>query len=47
VEILAFVVASAASMLEDELEIEFELVLRAPSRASTLEDELERLRLEV
>jgi len=47
VDILVLTVVSAASTLEDELEIEFELVLRAPSRASTLEDELERLRLEV
>ena len=31
------------STLEDELEIEFELVLMAPRAVSTLEDESERL----
>ena len=40
-------VASTASALEDELEIEFELTLIAKRAASTLDDELDRLRLEV
>ena len=40
-------VARAASTLEEELERELELVLRAVSVASTLEDELLRLKLEV
>lgn len=40
-------VESAASTLDDEFESEFELVLRAVSVASRLEEELERLRLEV
>ena len=37
----------AASTLEEELEIEFELVFTAVRAASTLEDELLRLKLEV
>ena len=40
-------VVRAASTLEEELEIEFELVLTAVRAASTLEDELLRLKLEV
>ncbi len=38
---------SAASTLDDDEEIESELVLIAASAASTLEDELLRLKLEV
>jgi hypothetical protein len=44
---LAFTTVSAESTLAEELEIEFELVLIAVRAISTLEDELERLRLEV
>lgn len=40
-------VASAASTLADDEEIDKELVLIADSAASTLDEELERLRLEV
>jgi len=47
VEIPALRVLRAASMLDDEEEIESELVLRAVRAASTLEDELLRLKLEV
>jgi hypothetical protein len=36
----------AVSMLDEELEMELELVLRVVSAASTLEDELERLKLD-
>lgn len=35
------------STLEEEFEMELELVLRAARVASTLDEELERLRLEV
>jgi hypothetical protein len=42
-----FTVVSAASTLADEDDIESELVLTAASAASTLEEELLRLRLEV
>lgn len=42
-----FTVASAPSILEDEDERLSELVLRAVRIASTLEDEFERLMLEV
>jgi hypothetical protein len=44
---LVFSVLSAASTLADEDEIDRELVLIAISAASTLEDELLRLALEV
>jgi hypothetical protein len=44
---LAFTTVSAASTLAEELEIELELVLMAVSAASTLDDEFERLRLEI
>ena len=40
-------VVRAASTLEEELEIEFELVFTVVRAASTLEDELLRLKLEV
>ena len=40
-------VVRAASTLEEEFEIEFELVFTAVRAASTLDDELLRLRLEV
>ena len=40
--IAAFWVASAASMLDEELDIELELTLIALRTASVLEDELER-----
>ena len=40
-------VARATSTLDEELEREFEVVLIAVSAASTLNDELLRLRLEV
>ena len=43
----AFVAASAASTLEEELDTEFELVFIAVSAASTLEDEFESDKLEV
>jgi hypothetical protein len=43
---LAFAAVSAASTLCDDDEILFELVLIAPSKASILDEELERLRLE-
>ena len=42
-----FTPAIAVSILADEFEIELELTLIAVRAASTLEDELERLRLEV
>lgn len=44
---LALVTARAASTLCEEDEILLELVLMAPRATSTLDDELERLRLEV
>ncbi len=44
---LALRVPSAASALDDELEMEFELTLIAARAASRLEDEFERLRLDV
>lgn len=44
---LALTAVSAASMLDDELEIELELVLTAVRAVSTLEDEFERLSEEV
>ncbi len=44
--ILAFITLRAASILSDEEDILFELVLIAPRARSTLEDEFERLRLE-
>ncbi len=47
VEMFVFVVAKAVSMLEEEDERLSELLLRAPRAASTLDDEFERLRLEV
>jgi hypothetical protein len=40
-------VLSAASTLDDEIERELELLLRAVRVASTLADELLRIRLEV
>jgi hypothetical protein len=43
----AFVAASAASTLEEELDTEFELVFIAVSAASTLDEELARDKLEV
>ena len=46
VETRAFAVPNAASTLDDELEIEFELTLIAVSAASRLDDEFERLREE-
>lgn len=42
-----FTPAIAASMLDDELEMELELTLIAARAASTLDDEFERLKLEV
>lgn len=45
--IAAFAVASAASTLEDEFEIELELTLIAFSAASTLEEDCENQTLEV
>ena len=45
--IAAFRVASAASMLDDELDIELELTLIAFRAVSVLEDELERYVLAV
>ena len=45
--IRVLVVVSAASTLDEELEIELELVLTVVRAASTLEDELLKLRLEV
>jgi hypothetical protein len=47
VEMLAFVAVKAASMLEDEDDRLNELVLRAASVPSTLEEEFDRLRLEI
>ena len=47
VVIAAFTALRAASTLEEEFEIEFELTFIAASAASTLDDELDRLRLEV
>ena len=47
VDILAFTELSEASTLDDEVDKLFELVLRAPRSASTLEELLERLRLEI
>lgn len=44
---LAFTELSELSTLEDELESWFELVLIAERRLSTLDEELERLKLEV
>lgn len=44
---LAFTTVSAASTLAEELEIELELVLIATRAASMLEEELERLVLDV
>lgn len=40
---LALTAVRTASTLEEDLEIEFELVLMAPRAASTLEDEFEML----
>ena len=42
-----FAVLSAASTLDEELEMEFELVLTTVRAASTLDEELLRLKLEV
>lgn len=44
---LVFVTVRAASTLCEDDEMLLELVLIAPSAPSTLDDELERLRLEV
>ncbi len=46
VDMLAFTELREVSTLEDEVERLFELVLSAPSRASMLDELLERLRLE-
>jgi len=46
VEIEALVMLSAVSTLLDELEIEFEEVLRIERALSTLDEEFERLKLE-
>lgn len=43
----AFTAANAASTLDDELDIEFELVLIPERAKSVLEDDSERRRLEV
>lgn len=45
--IFAFVTVSAASTLADDCERVFEVVLMAANRVSTLDDEFERLRLDV
>jgi len=45
--IAALIELRAASTLEDEFEIELELTFIAANAASTLEEELERLKLEV
>jgi hypothetical protein len=47
VDIEVFVIASATSMLLDELEIELEEVLMIASVLSTLDDEFERLSEEI
>jgi hypothetical protein len=47
VEILALVVLRAASTLEDDWESVFELVFTTARSASRLDDETERLKLEV
>jgi hypothetical protein len=44
---IAFTAPTAASTLDEEFDIEFELALMAPKAASMLDEELERERLEV
>ncbi len=46
-EIEAFNAARAASALADDVEIEFELAFMAPNAASTLDDAVESVLLEV